>query len=408
MAQKNRANLQIVIDTNLPDNTTDLITPVKHREVEEDLKDSNYNKLDDTAFDVNYTPTTPADWGATVPTETGGGLDILIKKVATNAPLTTAYVSETGSDTINEFEIGNPLKPFLTILAALNAVGDNGKVIVTPGTYAGFTKFSMLNVTIDLQGSIITSGGIFCPNGSGLTFILSKTQITGNVRIDGARVEGGIINGDSSFFGCAVEDVLVNSSGTGFIGENSKLTNLIVISVGDGIKATSNCRFYGCYVQTTGANAPAYRHGALGSPVNKFYDTQLISDQFITLFHNTSNFSVMMWNCRIYSAVNNNLNFPTESENIYFKGCAFVTLASAPNILVTTLNNTTIQQPTFEECRFITQGTGVLDEGTYAGGDLTDWVFNNCIINKATITSVAPQKVSENNTYSKLDLIDIN
>jgi len=81
MAQKNRADLQIIIDTNLPDNTTDLITPEKHREVEEDLKDSNFNKLDDTAFDVNYTPTVSADWNVTIPTNAGDGLDQLAERV---------------------------------------------------------------------------------------------------------------------------------------------------------------------------------------------------------------------------------------------------------------------------------------------------------------------------------------
>jgi hypothetical protein len=47
MAIKNKADLQIVIDANLPDNTIDFITPLLHREVEEDLKDSFFNKLDD-------------------------------------------------------------------------------------------------------------------------------------------------------------------------------------------------------------------------------------------------------------------------------------------------------------------------------------------------------------------------
>jgi hypothetical protein len=79
MAKKNRSNLSITIDDNLPDNTTNFIEPVLHREVEDDLKDSNFNLEDDTAADVNYTPSTPSNWGNTVPTETGEALDELAK-----------------------------------------------------------------------------------------------------------------------------------------------------------------------------------------------------------------------------------------------------------------------------------------------------------------------------------------
>ncbi len=61
MAQKDRADLSTTIDTNLADNITENITPVLHREVEDDLKDSNYNLLVDDATDLNYNPTTVTD-----------------------------------------------------------------------------------------------------------------------------------------------------------------------------------------------------------------------------------------------------------------------------------------------------------------------------------------------------------
>lgn len=47
MAQKTRAQLDALIAANLPNNVSKLITPAKHREVEEDLTDSNVNILDD-------------------------------------------------------------------------------------------------------------------------------------------------------------------------------------------------------------------------------------------------------------------------------------------------------------------------------------------------------------------------
>lgn len=47
MAQKTRAQLDALIAANLPNNVSKLITPIKHREVEEDLTESNVNILDD-------------------------------------------------------------------------------------------------------------------------------------------------------------------------------------------------------------------------------------------------------------------------------------------------------------------------------------------------------------------------
>ena len=93
MAAQNRATNAALIDANLPDNTTQLITPEKHREVEDALNDSAFNVLDDDAFDVPYTPTTPSSWGATVPSETGGALDILIEKLNNKASNNIAYVA---------------------------------------------------------------------------------------------------------------------------------------------------------------------------------------------------------------------------------------------------------------------------------------------------------------------------
>ena len=52
MATKTRANLKSIKDINLADGSN--ITAVEHREVVNDIIDSQYNKLDDTAFSVIY------------------------------------------------------------------------------------------------------------------------------------------------------------------------------------------------------------------------------------------------------------------------------------------------------------------------------------------------------------------
>lgn len=88
MAQENRADLKATILANLPNNTTEAITPTKHREVEDNIADSNFNLLTDEATDVNYNPTTSADWDSTVPDEVGEGLDELAERVKTLEGLT--------------------------------------------------------------------------------------------------------------------------------------------------------------------------------------------------------------------------------------------------------------------------------------------------------------------------------
>ena len=58
MAVDSRANNTILINNNLPDNVIEAITPALHRDVEYNLNDSNYNKVDEPrkyvlSFNVN-------------------------------------------------------------------------------------------------------------------------------------------------------------------------------------------------------------------------------------------------------------------------------------------------------------------------------------------------------------------
>jgi hypothetical protein len=83
MAQETRAQLYAKILANLPDNTTEQITPATDRAVENAEVESCYNLLDDEATDVNYNPTTGTDWVNPDPTEVGGALDDLAGRVTT-------------------------------------------------------------------------------------------------------------------------------------------------------------------------------------------------------------------------------------------------------------------------------------------------------------------------------------
>lgn len=227
MAQKTRPGLQTTIDSNLPDNTTDFITPLLHREVEEDLKDSNFNILDDTAFNVNYTPTTPLDWDTTVPTETGGALDILIKKSLVNPSDNIAYVSTTGSNTVGEFEIGNPLKPFLSPNAAAAAVGAGGIVKFLGGVYSSLIFMNVANVTLDISGCTIQDRIIL--DADNITVIAYGAKVSASTSFaigtsapkTGIKIFGGTYTGtgvvgidaeSSSFGGWKIYDCVFNSN----------------------------------------------------------------------------------------------------------------------------------------------------------------------------------------------------
>ena len=298
MAQKNRADLQIVIDTNLPDNTTDLITPVGHREVEEDLKDSNFNKLDDTAFDVNYTPTTPLDWDATVPTETGGALDILIKKTLTNTSDNIAYVSINGSDTVGEFEIGNPLKPFLTINAAITAVSANGIVKVLGGVYTEDIEIDKSNIVLDIQ-SVTVTGKINITNfttnisviayNSVFNYTGTQPTVRQNTTSQTINFYGGVYNS----FGASST---VISAGAKFY--DSKF-NQVTSSSSFGLASLScnnSSNFYNCVITSSGNT------GVVSNcENNKFYNCDITSNSIYGFLQLSSNIGTpdYLYNCKI-------------------------------------------------------------------------------------------------------------
>lgn len=199
MAQETRAQLYAKILANLPDNTTEQITPATDRAVENAEVESCYNILDDNATIVNYTPTTGTDWVDPDPTEVGGalddlagrvttiegepnqtafetpytpttsadwnpegaptevrgGLDILAARTGTNKSTSIAYVSNTGVNPGITPEVGNPLKPFTTFGAAIAALpANNWRVISMGGTYTENIAIGAANdFELDLSGT---------------------------------------------------------------------------------------------------------------------------------------------------------------------------------------------------------------------------------------------------------------
>jgi len=225
MAKKNRVDLNAVIQANLPDNTIDFITPALDREVEIDEVDSCFNLEDDTAVDVNYAPTTPADWDVVptevaggldelagrvetienepnqtavqtpytpanasewnpegAPTEVAGGLDILAGRTGINLSQDIAYVTSSGNNTGITPELGNPLKPYDNFGDAINAVAVGGTVKALGGAYnatnepLGYININKTGITLDISGCEIN--GRFFYKASNVTIIAYGAIIT--------------------------------------------------------------------------------------------------------------------------------------------------------------------------------------------------------------------------------------
>jgi hypothetical protein len=219
-------------DTAFPDNNNKEITAADLRtwldellSQVQDILDSYFNKLDELRITstLNYDiVATPTDWnGGTAPAtqnlvndELASRTKILENSISTNPSNDIAYVSDSGSDTVGLFEIGNPLKPFATIQAAIDAVSaglnvDSAAIVkVLGGTYTStnptiyFVDIATDNIIVDLSGTIIN--GSIRLRGDNCFLNLSGCVVTGNtsqtLRVEGSinssiSLEGGRING---------------------------------------------------------------------------------------------------------------------------------------------------------------------------------------------------------------------
>ena len=183
MAITNKAAIQALIDAYTA-NITLYITSNNNKEITgsqlkqildessvilEDLKDSYFNLLDEprTALSVNYANVgNPLNWnGGTAPATQNVVNDQLAQRLTdfetNNASQNIAYVATTGSDTIGENELGNPLKPFATFSAALSALpNSNAKIVALGGSYTeNINLGAKSNFVLDIRGCNITGTG---------------------------------------------------------------------------------------------------------------------------------------------------------------------------------------------------------------------------------------------------------
>jgi hypothetical protein len=426
MAEETRTQLYAKILANLPDNTTEQITPATDRAVEDAEVESCYNLLDDNATNVNYNPTNSPDWlPEGDPTEVGEGLDILAARTGTNLSQNIAYVSNVTTVGVTP-EVGNPLKPFPTILAAWNAVPNNSIVVVLGGTYTETINLPFANSTnkalvmsgVSLTGNITISGNTRLSiimescNITGNLFSISNTNskaelygtnITGTARLDGFEVKGGFYQDFVTGNGSNFEDLDITYSGTSSAFRGSGRAEKIIVNAPSGV-ATS---FLGDVYSSE-------FNGVIGfstSQPSTFYDCEFTSPLH-TIQVQGSSLNASFYRCRIETTNPSFVNVFLENQcnNNYYKDCTFVSAGDNIKFGPNNVNRAAGTITTFEDCRFLA-GPGGTDEilveptSGYQPTDAGRTLFSNCVINKASVTGATPKvKVDENNTFSYTNL----
>ena len=342
------------------------------------INDNSFNKDSDTAFDVNYAPTTPADWGVTVPTETGGGLDILIKKVSTNASQNIAYVSETGSDTVNEFEVGNPLKPFATIQAAINAVPSSNSIVkVLGGIYTDNIVISTVEGNAKTNFVLDLSGVTFNTIAAGTGFVVSNC-INFTILLHGGIINGFVNLGNStkaSIEGGKIENLLTVSpclnlgSGSEIIGVSIKNSGTQTISCSNQVLETrpfvSKCR-----ISTTSLVSS---HAAIFRARFIIFETCYIEGPIALSTENSADYCTLI-DCTLVSTVSTTLKGENLVLNAVLKNCTIKSLATGQDTMSMSLNSINTR---FYNCNFIAQRHCVdISAGIARLGDNT--IFQDC------------------------------
>ena len=267
-------------DTAFPDNNNKEITAADLRtwlnellSQIQDILDSYFNKLDELRITstLNYDiVATPTDWnGGTAPAtqnlvndELASRTKVLENSLSSNPSDNIAYVAENGSDTIGEYEVGNPLKPFATANAAISAVPSFSIIKLLGGSYTQNINVSKDNLILDISGCGITGTIEYSANN---VFINAKNAfVTGNgvndalqsagvVPLTGFGLDGGTWDGLSQRGinltvvdqGCYIKNATFKSNTIGTV---------------EGFDVLSlNAYFYNCKFYYTGNKVSAFK-----------------------------------------------------------------------------------------------------------------------------------------------------
>ena len=260
MAQETRAQLYAKILANLPDNTTEQITPATDRAVEDAEVESCFNLEDDDATKVNYNPTSiNADWlPEGDPSEVGEGLDVLAARTGVNLSQSIAYVSNVTTAGITP-QLGNPLKPFATINDAITAVSTNSIVKVLGGTYTEGVIINKNNITLDISSCEIT--GYIRYDGDNIFVNATNAFITGNgtdaTLQSGASTQSKFVLDGGTWDGSIRRSIDIFSSDQGFFIKNATFKSATATTPGFE-SFSANGYFYNCEFIYTGSIVSAF------------------------------------------------------------------------------------------------------------------------------------------------------
>ena len=416
MAQETRAQLYAKILANLPDNTTELITPATDRAVEDAEVESCFNLLDDEATDVNYNPTTIADWlpeGA--PSEVGGGLDMLAARTGVNLSQDIAYVSNVTTAGITP-ELGNPLKPYSSFATALNALPSSNCIVkALGGTYT--------------EDIVLNSGTVK----SKCALILEGVTINGRISISTVNSDISVfLNGSTITNSTSVATISISASGNNFIYGGTVINNnaneKCLEGSGSGIKNVIGTKFEsqknctnGCFTfNFVKCNFNSQSVCVFRTNNSEFYGCNIVSATSIGFFSSTT--SCKLYNCFIEGGNNgiqgeNNLigyfnncriegtngkaaSIGTNSNELFLKDCDLI----GSNDCIEYLSNTTRAATTnhiFQNCKMYAGTGNIFNEPTYGVSDLGNTQVINCTYNKSFTPATGPQKIFE---YNKVEI----
>ena len=459
MAQENRTNLKATILANLPSNTTEAITPEKHREVENNIADSNFNLLTDDATNVNYSPTTDTDWvnpdpaevgGALddlagrvttienepnqtavqtpyspttptewnpegAPTEVGGALDILAARTGQNLSQDIAYVSNDGNDLTGV--IGNSEKPFASFTAALNAVSSSNCIVkALGGTY---TEDIFLNsgtakskCALVLEGVTINGRISISSVNSDISIFLNGSTIINSTASSTIAIS--CSSGNSFIYGGTV--VNTNATGVCLEGSDSGVKNVIGTKFDSQLNCTKDCFTFNfvkcdfnsqsiCIFRTN--NSEFYGCNIVSATNNGFRSSTTackLYNCFIQGGNNgiqgESSLTGYFNNCRIEGTNGKAATISNNPNELFFKDCDLIGSTDCVEYL-TNVTRAATTNHLFQNCKLYAGTGSIFNEPTYIASDLGNTQVINCTYNKVFTPATAPQKIFE---YNKVEI----
>jgi len=380
-----------------------------------------------TAATTGLTVDNPADWNIN-PTQVKQAVDELASRMSTlentNFSNNVAYVSKQGSDTIGEYELGNPGKPFLTIQAAANALpSNNAKLIVDGGgTYTENVtlKSSSTNCVFDFGNCVIN--GDFRAQFNPVTnnCMISKLNVIGATNFDiRSTFLSQVLADTSTFFICLskfVSRCIINSSTnvstvrTQGLNESKYWDTVSIINTGtgNGIDRSSYTILNNCFVVANTGDAINNEASATTiQQIIQVYNSRVKSAGFCVEGENGLT-NLLAYNTIFYSSGSDvisqggNTLFGTL---LNFENCKFYATGSNDILRMNgtvgspVIDRTATENYTFENCLFYTEtGFPVREPDAYVGTDAGTTLLVNCRYNAATVTPAgAGTKVTDFN-----------